>query len=137
MRQLLMIIFTISTIYADTIRWQGNYDEALQQAKEDKKVLMVLLIKSDCQECKNIIRDIFMDKPYIEELDKNIVAVIVNIDNKHSFPIEMYWSGEYPTLFFINSLNEIFIHKPFYNVTQKDIEDILMEIKSKNSKMNG
>jgi len=55
-------------------------------------------------------------------------AVIVNIDNRHSFPIEMYWSDEYPTLFFVNSQNEVFIHKPLKNISQKDIQDILIEI---------
>ncbi len=129
MRQLLIMIFTISTIYADTLRWQGNYDKALKQAREEKKVLMVLLIKNDCQECRDIIRDIFIDKPYIEKLNKTIIAVIVNIDNKHSFPIEMYWSNRYPTLFFVNSLNEIFMYKLFYKVTQKDIKDILIGVR--------
>jgi hypothetical protein len=40
----------------------------------------------------------------------------------------MYWSNEYPTLFFVNSQNEIFIHKPFDNITQKDIQNILIKI---------
>ena len=131
MKQILVIFFITSITFADNVRWQGDYDKALQQAKEEKKVLMVLLVKDDCQECRDMIKDIFMDKPYIEKLNKNTVAVIINIDNKYSFPIEMYWSNRYPTLFFVNSSNEIFIDKPLYNITQKKIETILDLAKEK------
>jgi len=126
MKTVLILFLTISTMYANHINWQGNYTKALQQAREENKVLMVLLIKNNCKECKDIVRDLFIDKPYIEKLNKNTIAVIVNIDNKHSFPIEMYWSNKYPTLFFVNSSNEIFVHKPFTDITQKDIENILI-----------
>jgi hypothetical protein len=48
--------------------------------------------------------------------------------NKDSFPIEMYWANEYPTLFFVDSQSEIFIHKPFDNITQKEIQSIMRAI---------
>ncbi len=128
MKQIFIMFFTVSMIYANHIRWQGNYDKALKKAREQNKVLMVLLIKSNCQKCKNLVKNVFFNKPYIDKLNQNAVSVIVNIDNRHSFPIEMYWSDEYPTLFFVNSQNEVFIHKPLKNISQKDIQDILIEI---------
>lgn len=69
-----------------------------------------------------------MNKPYIDDLNQKVIAVIVNIDNKDSFPIEMYWSNSYPTLFFINSKDETFIDKPLYLITEKNIENILLKI---------
>jgi len=69
MKTVLILFLTISTIYASHINWQGNYTKALQQAREENKVLMVLLIKNNCKECKDIVRDLFIDKPYIEKLD--------------------------------------------------------------------
>ena len=128
MKQIFIILFAISMVYANHIKWHGNYEKALKEAREQNKVLMVLLIKNNCQKCKDLVKDIFINKPYIDELNHNVISVIVNIDNKHSFPIEMYWSNEYPTLFFVNSQNEIFIHKPFNDVTQKDIQNILIKI---------
>ena len=125
MKTILIIFFTITSVYASHIKWQGDYAKALQQAREENKVLMVLLIKNNCKECKDLVRDLFVDKPYVERLNKETIAVIVNIDNKYSFPIEMYWSKRYPTLFFVNSSNEVFFHEPLTNITQKDIEDIL------------
>ncbi|NOZ89930.1 MAG: thioredoxin family protein [Epsilonproteobacteria bacterium] len=130
MKKILILITTISIIaYANHINWQGNYDKALQQAIDENKTLMVLLIKNDCQECKNIIKNLFMNKTYIDELNKNAIAVIVNIDNKDSFPLEMYWSNEYPTLFFVNSQNETFVKEPLYDATEKDIKEVLIKIK--------
>ena len=128
MKQIFIILFAISMVYANHIKWHGNYEKALKEAREQNKVLMVLLIKNNCQKCKDLVKDIFINKPYIYELNHNVISVIVNIDNKHSFPIEMYWSNEYPTLFFVNSQNEIFIHKPLNDVTQKDIQNILIKI---------
>ncbi len=51
MKQIFIMFFTVSMIYANHIRWQGNYDKALKKAREQNKVLMVLLIKSNCQKC--------------------------------------------------------------------------------------
>jgi len=129
MKIITILFFAVLTIYANHINWQGDYDKALQQAKKQHKTLMVLLIKNRCQKCRNTVKNIFTDKAYIDELNKKVVAVIVNIDNKHTFPIEMYWSDKYPTLFFVDSSTEIFIHKPFVGVTQKDLKDILKIIR--------
>ena len=129
MKKILILLFIITMIYANNVKWQGDYEQALKQAKDDNKSLMILLIKNDCQKCKDMVKDIFVDKPYIDELNKKVISVIVNIDNKHSFPIEMYWSNNYPTLFFVNSQNEIFIDKPLdSNITEQDIRNILDKI---------
>jgi thioredoxin-related protein len=127
LKSLLIVYLLVSTVYASNhIRWNGNYQNALKEAKKNDKILMVLLIKNDCLECTNIVKNIFTNKPYIDKLNKNIVAVIVNIDNKHSYPIEMYWSNEYPTLFLVDSKNEMFINKPLYKtMTSDDIKNIL------------
>ena len=125
MKQLFMIFCTVSIMYANHIQWNGKYDEALKQAKNENKILMVLLIKNNCKKCQNIVKDIFMNKPYINDLNQNLISVIVNIDNKHSFPIEMYWSNSYPTLFFVDSQNETFICEPLYDISSKNIQNIL------------
>ena len=131
----IILFFSISLIFANHIKWQGNYSKALKKARDTNKVLMVLLIKNNCLECKNIVRNIFTNQLYLNELNNNVIAVIVNIDNKYNFPIEMYWSNEYPTLFFVDSHNEIFINKPLYKtITKDEIKNILNKIKHNNEK---
>jgi len=128
MKQLFIIFFTASLLVAGHVKWLGNYDKALQKARDENKTLMVLLIKNDCKKCKNVVKDIFTDKEYIDKLNKHIVSVIVNIDNKHSFPIEMYWSNIYPTLFFVDSQSETFIEEPIHHITAEDVESFISNI---------
>jgi len=50
---------------------------------------------------------------YNNGLNQNFICVIVNASHKHSYPIELYYSTIFPTLFFVNA-NEQFIAKPIY-----------------------
>ena len=43
MKQIFIILFAISMVYANHIKWHGNYEKALKEAREQNKVLMVLL----------------------------------------------------------------------------------------------
>ena len=68
MKKILLIFFTFSIIYANHIKWQGNYDNGLKQARDENKVLMILLIKNNCQKCKDIVKNLFMDKYYTNDI---------------------------------------------------------------------
>jgi thioredoxin-related protein len=129
MKTILILFFSLSITYANHVKWYGNYDNALKQAKAENKDLIVFLIKNNCKQCKNIVAKIFTNQSYIDKINKNFISVIVNIDDKHSYPREMYWSNEYPTLFFVNSKNEIFLKSPIYKViTKKEIQKIIEDL---------
>jgi thioredoxin-related protein len=113
-KRIISLLLLISFAHANHIRWQGDYKKALKEARDTHKDLMVLLIKNNCLECKKIVQNIFTNRPYIETLNKNFVSVIVNIDNRSSYPIEMYYSNDYPSLFFVNNEDETFIPPPLY-----------------------
>ena len=88
--------------------------KALKQAQQQNKTLMVLLIKNNSQACKDIVKNIFTNQPYIEKLNQKTIAVIVNTDDKANYPIEMFYSTTFPTLFFVDPKNEIFLKDPYY-----------------------
>ena len=126
MRYIIALILSSSMLMSNHIFWMGNYDKALQKAREQNKILMVLLIKNNCQKCKNIVKNFFTNKRYITRLNTAFTSVIVNADNKHSYPIEMYWTDRYPTLFFVDPNREIFLCKPIYEtLDKKELENIL------------
>jgi thioredoxin-related protein len=125
MKKLIIFLLIISNLFASKIGWYGVYDEALKEAKSQKKILMVLLVKNRCSECNEVIANNFINKPYLDRLNKKVVSVIVNFDSKKSYPIEMYWSNVYPTLFFVDPENETFVYKPIYKITKKEILKIL------------
>ena len=111
MRLLILITMLLSTLYANHIAWQGDFDKAHQIAlKEDKKI-MVLLIKKDCVECIETIKTTFINQTYIDKVNKEFISVLITKDQRKSYPIEMLYTFQYPSLFFLDS-KELFICKP-------------------------
>ncbi len=133
MKKLFLILTVfITSLFANHVFWQPDYDRALAKARDENKTLMVFLIKSNCEKCKTTVSKVFTNKPYIDKLNKHVVSVIVDLDTKHSFPREMYWSNSYPTLFFVDSKTETFIHKPLSNdINEKNIKKVLSKIEAK------
>jgi hypothetical protein len=99
--------------YATHMHWMGQYDAALQRAISEYKPLLVLVVKKDDSSSK-IIQQALMDQPYIEKLDKQFISVIVTYEGAQSYPIEMYYTTVFPTLFFVDSSSELFLEKPLY-----------------------
>ncbi len=125
----LLFFFTLS-INADHIHWMGNYDKALQKAHKEHKPLMVLLVKKESPFCNDVIRDVFMEQKYVKYLNQNFISVIVTYEGRESYPIEMYYSTNFPTLFFVSSQTETFLTKPLYSksIDWKAIEKILKRL---------
>ena len=112
---------------ADHVHWLGDYDTALQKAHLEHKPLLVLVIKKDSILSNKIIKNSFMNQPYIEYINQKMVPVIVRYEGRLSYPIEMYYTTVFPTLFFVDSQREVFIHKPLYGerITKEAIQKVL------------
>ncbi len=65
-----------------------------------------------------------MNQKYIKNLNEKFVSVIVTYEGKTSYPIEMYYSNTFPTLFFVNTKTESFLTNPLYGdkIDAKTIE---------------
>ena len=125
MKKLIVIALFSICLYSNHINWLGNYNRALIKANKENKPMFVLLIKNDCKECKNIVRDLFTNKSYIDKINKNYVAVIINYDSQ-DYPIELFYSTIFPTLFFVDSKTETFINKPLYSseIVEKELSKL-------------
>ena len=93
----------------------GLYDKALALAQKEHKSLLVLLVKDDCAPCKSCIAKSFMSQPYIAKLKREFIPIIVNVDGKASYPIELYYSTSFPTLFMVDSATEHVSKSPLYS----------------------
>ena len=115
---------------ADHIHWLGNYDKALQKAQKEHKPLMVLLVKKECTSCNDVIKKSFMGQEYVKHLNQKFVSVIVTYEGRESYPIEMFYSTSFPTLFFVSSETEQFLSEPFYadQIEKRAIENFLKEL---------
>ena len=126
MKRFTLLFFLFCTLlYSKSLSWRGDYDKAFIEAKNSNKILLVMLVKNSCKKCNEVLNKVFTDKPYIKSLNQKVVAVLINKDYKNSYPIEMYYTTVYPTLFFVNPKNETFIKEPVYkNITKEDISFI-------------
>jgi len=125
---LLFLMFPILTV-ANYVHWQGNYDKAFQQAHDEKKVLLVLVVKNKTPLCHEIIKNVFMNQEYIEKINMETVAVMVTYEGALTYPIELYYTTVFPTLFLVNAQNEIFLSEPLYerNISVEKVKSILLD----------
>ncbi|MCD6211772.1 MAG: thioredoxin family protein, partial [Sulfurovum sp.] len=59
-------------------------------------------------------------------VNSKMVPVIVTYEGVLSYPIEMYYTTIFPTLFFVDSERELFLHEPLYG--EEITQDIVSEI---------
>ncbi len=55
-----------------------------------------------------------MNQPYIETINQQMIAVMVTYEGRLSYPIELYYTTVFPTLFFVDAHKETFIGEPLY-----------------------
>jgi len=110
---LLLILVLPLVAFASHIHWLGRYDAALQKAVSEHKPLLVLVVKRE-DRSNQIIQKALMNRSYIADLDHHFVSVIVTYEGEQSYPIEMYYTTVFPTLFFVDSSKELFLTKPLY-----------------------
>ena len=89
--------------HAEHVRWQGNFEQAREEAVKEKKELMVLLITPECYTCTKMLRITFMNQKYIAYINRHYVSVLVQKNQKESYPIELLYTLEYPALFFLDT----------------------------------
>ena len=129
MRFLLLLTLLLSSLFANHVYWQGDFDKAHQRALKENKKLMVLLIKKDCLECTQAIKTTFMNQPYINKINREFISVLITKDQKSSYPIEMLYTFTYPSLFFLDN-RELFVCEPIRGeVTPNKLNSYLEQCK--------
>jgi len=114
-KNLLLIFFFISNLYSQNISWYSNYDKALILAQNEKKNLFVLLVDTK-EESKRLLTNLYKKKEFINLLNKRFVSILINIEYKTSYPIELYYTTKFPTIFIVDSKLEIILEKPIYDI---------------------
>ncbi len=125
---LFLLSLLVAVLQADHVRWQGDYEKARQEAVKEKKLLMVLLIEDECTACIKMLSTTFRDQPYITSLNEKYISVLVRRGQKKSYPIEMLYAIEYPSVFFLD-VKEIFERKPITGYAAPDTFKKHLELK--------
>jgi len=124
LRQLILLWLLTLFTYANHVHWLGDYNTALQEALKENKPLLVLVVKKDSLLSKKIIKNHFMNHIYVDIINQKMVPVIVTYEGSVSYPIEMYYTRVFPTLFFVDIKTETFMGEPLYGegITKESLE---------------
>lgn len=120
MRSLFIILTLILSLNAEHISWRGDFDKALFDAKKEQKNILFLLVKKESS--KTILVDIFSNQDVIKKVNSNYIAIIGYYEDKHSYPIELFYTQTFPSIFFVSYKDESFLSKPLSgNFTINDL----------------
>ncbi len=130
LKYLLLLWLLPLWLLANHVHWLGDYDKALQLAHKEEKPLLVLVVKNDSKMCNKVLYQQFMNQPYIDTINEKMIAVMVTYEGKLSYPVEMYFTTVFPTLFLVDTKSETFMHEPLYGEEIKNnmLENILSHI---------
>lgn len=105
--KIVIFLFLAIALNAKQISWQGDYNKALNIAKKEHKKLLVLIVKKEPLSTKVIKK---LNK--IDKIENRYIAFLGLFDT--NYPIELYYTTQFPTLFLVDSKDETFISKPIY-----------------------
>ncbi|PHR57118.1 MAG: thioredoxin [Arcobacter sp.] len=112
--KIIMILLTLFTLgfsaqideFASEVSYVRDYNKALKIAKEQKKVLMLVLVGDYCPWCKKFERKTLKSKEVREAVAKNFIAVVIDkYKDKGKYP-EKFYAPVIPAVYFIDPRTE-------------------------------
>jgi len=125
-KTVVLMVLLASALFAD-LNWV-KYSKAIEQAKAQNKIVMVMLSKEGCPACEYMQNVVFDAANVTEEFNKNFIAVHVDIHND-AIPNSLTFIGT-PTFHFLNK-HETKIDKIDGGVNAKTFLDKLKELAPK------
>lgn len=120
MKILFILLITAAALFSEHIRWQNDFDKALFKAKKENKELLLFVSKKECAECKEVFVKVFNDKDVQKEVNEKYIAVVVFFEHENSYPIELFYTQSFPTLFFVSSKDESYLQEPLRGYFTKE-----------------
>jgi hypothetical protein len=125
----LLILLYTSSLNAQNIKWFWDYEAGLKEAKLKQKNIILLLIKKDSLKAQKIFIDIFQDKDIIKDINRDFICILSIFEGKNSYPIELFYTVEFPALFFVSYKDEKYLIKPLYiDISKQDIKNSLEKL---------
>ena len=120
------IIFLLSSCFISLWSMEFfSYEKGLQLQKQNKKIIMLDAMRTDCHYCIDMERNVFDDPEMAKWIQKRFIPVKVNLDiDKLPLGLEVYFT---PTFFFIDSNQKILKKVPgSWNI--QDFKDLTKNI---------
>lgn len=120
---LIMMIFT-PALYCIELDWSHNYEQALAQAKEEKKDVYLFIGADKCKFCDRFKTTTLMDKEVLKRLKKEYVLLYMSRD-QHKIPSRFKTKGV-PRHYFLTPQGKI-IHQTWGGREVHGFYDVLDE----------
>ncbi|MBY0541583.1 MAG: DUF255 domain-containing protein, partial [Campylobacterales bacterium] len=117
---LLILILLLSNLFSNNISWYHSYDKALITAQKEKKNLMLFIASSKNNNSNEILKQYFLNQDYIEDINKKFISVLITIEHKTSYPIELFYTTNFPSIFFVSYEDESYLTHPIYKFNSKE-----------------
>lgn len=124
MRKIVLFISLLSVSLFAEMEWV-KYDAALEQAKKDNKIIMIMLSKEGCPACEYMKDIVFENDDVMDEFNINFIGV--HLDVNEDYIPERYGYIGTPTFHFINK-NETKIDRIDGGVNSRDFMLKMREI---------
>lgn len=108
MKLLVMVFSLLFVLSADEVKWLESYEEALEQAKIEKKALLVIMTKEHCRWCKKLEEKTLPNEKISTKISQSFVTVLLVRENAN-FP-RKFKAKIFPTTFFVDREGDI-VHK--------------------------
>ncbi len=87
-----------------------SYDEALELARKNHKIIMIKLTAQHCHFCKKMDREVMVEKEVVTALKKDFVSVEIDVDND-KIPLDLNPTMT-PTFIFVTEDEKIMAKIP-------------------------
>lgn len=108
------------------MNYEDDYKIALEKAKKENKLIMMIVSQVTCPWCRKLERQTLKKKKIDILVKENFIALSVDKD-KLNYP-KKFEVKVVPTIFFINSKDETVIKKVLGYKNKKDFKEILEKV---------
>lgn len=117
---LLILILLLSNLFSNNISWYHSYEKALITAQKEKKNLMLFIASTKSYNSNEILKQYFLNQNYVEYINKNFISVLITVEHKTSYPIELFYTTSFPSIFFASYKDESYLTHPIYKFNSKE-----------------
>lgn len=108
------------------VKYEG-FDQALQRAKKEDKIIMIKAMTKTCHFCRKMDREVMIEKEVIEAIQKDFIPVSIDI-SKHQLPLGIH-AELTPSFIFVDKNAKVLLNVPGA-WDKKDFLELLKEAKS-------
>lgn len=101
MRNILVILlFSVVTLFATGVKWENDYHSALEKAKKQNKPVLFISSRHTCKYCVVLDETTLRDARVVEGLNKDFISVVSYSDERDYMPRELWRPGT-PAIWFL------------------------------------